>query len=55
MLFNLAYLPIDKIVDDQENLSTALHELCHLFGFNPDVFPYFMNPTTGELLTNIVR
>ena len=54
MLWNLAYMPMAKVTDDQENLSTALHELAHVIGFNPDVFVYFRNPDTGELLTNIV-
>lgn len=54
MLWNLAFLPMEKVTDDQENLSTALHELAHIIGFNPDVFPYFRNPETGETLTDIV-
>lgn len=54
MLFNLAYLPMEKVTDNQENLSTALHELCHVFGFNSDFYNYFINPTTGKTLTGIV-
>ena len=54
MLFNLAYLPMEKVTDNQENLSTALHELCHVFGFNSDFYNYFINPTTGQRLQGIV-
>lgn len=54
MVFNLAYLPMKKVVDHQENLSTALHELAHVLGFNDDLYEYFRNPDTGELLSDII-
>lgn len=54
MLFNLAYLPMEKVTDNQENLSTALHELCHIFGFNSDFYTYYINATTGQTLSGIV-
>lgn len=55
MTFNLAYTVFGTVTDDQENLSTALHETVHILGFSMVSYPYFRNPDTGEILQNIIR
>jgi hypothetical protein len=31
----------------QDNLYLVMHEIFHALGFNPDLFPSFINPITG--------
>jgi hypothetical protein len=55
IVFNLDFLPMDKVTDNEENLSTALHELAHVLGFDPYLYEYFRNPETGEYLSGVYQ
>ena len=44
--FNLRLLPMNTLVDLQENFITTLHEIVHILGFSSSLFPYFVDSST---------
>lgn len=56
MVLNTAYLKPNHKEDWLSHFTTCIHELNHVLGFNPDLFPYFID-RNGQVLgsDNVVR
>jgi len=51
---NLATLETAQLVQLSDNLYTVLHEMTHLLGFSQNLYQYYIDPSTNELLDNVI-
>lgn len=55
MIFNYDAISVKTVADQEETLTTTIHESVHILGFSKQVYPYYINPVTGTKLTNHIR
>lgn len=55
LIFNLDLMDLTSVPLQEQFLVTAMHEMTHILGFSKPVYPYFIDPATGNRLTNHIR